>query len=293
MKTGKLFLVAAFATLMGCQSTPSVADVNAHISLGGPRAIAYHPIYHSDYFYNAGYAPDLLFIPQLGFYVSVGLPYDLLFFNNFYYVYHSGYWYHSRYYRGPWAVVKHNRLPYVIRQHRWHKIRDYCNREYRSHNKHRWLKHRHEIYKEKRRSIRNSAYYHDTPRSSHKVYRGKIERERQKAYRIKSEHERRKAYKVRLENERKKAYKVRTEPEKRIIYKERKKTKTWRKNPDERIVVKEKTTKTKRWTKQENNRKEKRWADGENMSRVEKKGKHKDRAAEYKIKRWTRIHKSR
>ena len=301
MKTGKLFLAAALATTMGCQSAPAVADVDVHISLGGPRAIAYHPIYHSDYFYNAGYAPNLLFVPQLGFYVSVGLPYDLLFFDNFYYVYHNDHWYHSQYYRGPWVVVKHNRLPRAIKKHRWHTIRDYCDREYRRHNKHRWLKHRNEVYKENRRGIRSSAFYHAAPHNSQKVYREKTERERQKAYMI-SEHERRKAYRVRSEKERRKTYKVRSEPEKRFIYKEQKKTKTWRKNPDERVVVKEQTTTTKRWIKREDNagRKDKHWVENKanssenhyirrrDRSHSEKKVYHKKAVVERENRRWTR-----
>lgn len=288
-----------------------MADVNVHISLGGPRAVAYHPIYHSGYFYNTAYAPSLLFVPYLGFYVSVGLPYDLVFFNNYYYVYHSGYWYHSPYYRGPWVVVKHNRLPHIIRKHRWHKIRDYCDREYRRHAKHRWLKHPRNVYKKEHKKIRQRAYYDDDQqRHWRKVYREKPERERQKAYKVRPEHEkrkayrvrteqeRRKAYKARSEDERRKAYKIRTEPKKRVIYKERKKTKTWRKNSGERIAVKEKTTKTKLWTKQDNNRNEKQWVkqkvnageirhtERHNKFRNERKGNYKGVKVERETKRW-------
>ena len=281
MKKGKLFLIAALVTTMGCQSTaPAQADVNVHVSVGGPRAVAYHPVYYGNYFYNTAYAPNLLFVPQLGFYVSVGLPYDLLFFNNFYYVYHRNHWYHSHYYHGPWVVVKHNRLPRAIRKHRWHKIREYSNYEYRKAHKHRWLKHRHYVHKEKRKSIRNSAYYHsDQPVHHHwkKVHKGKSDRERKKIY------------KVRSENERRKAYKIRTKPEKRIIHKERKKAKTWRNNADKRIVVKEKTTKTKRWIKQQDDPKKRRWADRGNKSRKETKVRPKKRDVERTIKRWSRV----
>ena len=300
MKKGKLFLAAALATTMGCQAAPAMADVNVHISLGGPRAVAYHPIYHGDYFYNAGYAPNLLFVPQLGFYVSMGLPYDLLFFNNFYYVFHSGHWYHSHYYNGPWAVVKHNRLPRAIKRHHWHNIRQYSDREYRRHHKHRWLKHHRHVYKERRKSIRNSAYYHPVPR--HKVYKGKSGHERRefyrersdddrrKAYRVRHEKERRRAYKVRAERERKKSYKTRTNPDKRRVYKELKKTKTWSKEGSKRVVVTEKTTKTKRWAKQYDNRKERRWADRGDNKRLKKemKRKFREREAHRAVKRWAR-----
>ncbi|UZJ36633.1 MULTISPECIES: hypothetical protein [unclassified Prosthecochloris] len=304
MKKGTLFLVAALATTMGCQTAaPAQADVNVHIGFGGPRAIAYHPVYYGDYYYNAAYAPNLLYIPQLGFYASVGSPYDLLFFNNFYYVYHSGHWYNSHYYYGPWTVVKHNRLPYKIRKHRWHKIREYCNHEYRKSNKHRWLKHRHFVHKEKKKSIRNSAYYHsDRPAVNRwkKAPDRNVDYKNKKSYKARSKNENRTAYKVRSERERNKAYKIRTDTEKRFIRKEPGKTKTWRKNPDKKIVVKEKTVKTKRWTKQNNDRKEKRFAENRgntkeqrqfkktNRPKNELKRKVSERKVERTIKRWGR-----
>lgn len=304
MKKGKLFLAAVLATTMGCQSTaPAQADVSVHIGFGGPRAVAYHPVYYGDYFYNTAYAPNLLFIPQLGFYVSVGLPYDLLFFNNFYYVYHHNHWYHSHYYHGPWVVVKHNRLPHAIKKHRWHKIREYSNYEYRKAHKHRWLKHRHYVHKEKRKSIRNSAHYHPASRHSEKVYSRKSGYEerkfykertrdnRKKAYRNQPENKRRQAYKVRTERERKKTYRVKSEPEKRVIRTERKRTKTWRNTPGEQVVVKERTTKTKRWTKQKDNSKERYWAKKENRNRFkgEMKRKFREREASRTAKRWARV----
>lgn len=309
MKRGKLFLAAALATTMGCQTAPAMADVNVHISLGGPRAVAYHPIYHGDYFYHAGYFPNLLFIPQLGFYVSIGSPYDLLFFNNFYYVYHGGHWYHSHYYNGPWIAVKHNRPPRAIRRHHWHKIREYSDREYRRHHRyHRWLKHRddrHHVYKERRKSIRNSAHYQPVPRHSGKFYKGKSDYDGKKIYRKRSGDERRNAYWVRPENEKRKAYKVRTDRDKRTVYKERKKIKTWRNNEGERIVVKEKTTKTKRWAKQNDNRKGKHWAENRathkenryfknrNRSGGEVKENSRGREIERSAKRWARVNDRR
>ena len=169
MKKGNRILLAALtAAILGIQATPANAEVSLHISLGGPRAVACHPLYHHGYFYHTGYAPNLLFVPQLGFYVSIGLPFDLLFFDNFYYVYHSGYWYHSPYYYGPWKVVRHKRLPHSIRRHEWRTVRSYCDRQYKRHSRHhRWLDHPRHHKTVKRKSIRNSPYYHrnaDHPR---------------------------------------------------------------------------------------------------------------------------------
>lgn len=261
MKKGKLFLAAALATTMGFHAAPAKADVSVHISLGGPRAVAYHPVYFPHYFYNAAYAPNLLFVPQLGFYVSVGLPYDLLFFNNIYYVYHGDHWYHSHYHRGPWVVVKHNRLPRHIRKHRWHKIRDYCDREYRKHHRHRWLKHRNHAYKERKRSIRSSPYYHAVHPRVHNAWAGKPDYERKDTYRERSGDERRKAYKARHEHERRKTHVARSKNERKKFFrterghknntvgKEHRRTKRWGISSGNRVAVHEKTTKTRRLEK--------------------------------------------
>lgn len=82
----------------------------------------------------AGYAeqPGFIYSPRLGFYVSVGLPYDVVYLDNCYYQYRGGYWYMSPNYRGPWAHVAQRRLPYGLHRHRYEQIRYYRDREYRS-----------------------------------------------------------------------------------------------------------------------------------------------------------------
>jgi|GEM_PF-371549 len=296
MKKGKLLFAAALVTTMSCQSAPARADVNIHISLDAPRAALFHPLYDNDYFYNTGYSPNLLFVPQLGFYVSVGLPYDLLFFDNFYYVYHSNNWYHSRNYGGPWVVVTHNRLPRTIRNHHWRDIRHYSDREYRRNAKHRWLKHRHNAYKHEKKSIRNSPFYHETRSVQKKVYRKKPDRRIQKAYKIRNDNDRRRVYKIRNDNDRRGVYKginnndrrraekVKPDKNSKRVYRE-KNTKTWKNRSGERVIVKETTRKSTVWRNKNNDRKEKRWAENR-INRKDNRNHNKENRS--REKRWGR-----
>jgi len=284
MKNGKLLFAAALATTMSCQSAPARADVSVHINLNAPRAALFHPIYDNDYFYNTGYSPNLLFVPQLGFYVSVGLPYDLLFFDNFYYVYHSNNWYHSRNYSGPWVVVKHNRLPRTIRNHHWRDIRHYSDREYRRNANHRWLKHRHNAYKHEKKSIRNSRYYHETRSVQKKVYREQPDRRIQKAFKIRDNNDRRRAYKGIHDNDRRRAEKIKPENSTKRIYRD-KNTKTWKNRSDERAFVKETTRKSTVWRNTDNERKQKRWAENRISRKDVRNDKKENRSRE---KRWGR-----
>jgi hypothetical protein len=74
---------------------------------------------------------DFIYPSQLGFYVGIGVPYDLFFLNNFYFTYRDGYWYRAPNHRGPWVVVERRHLPPGLRKHKLDRIRHYRDREYR------------------------------------------------------------------------------------------------------------------------------------------------------------------
>ena len=98
------------------------ADVGIHINVGGTPSFVIETW------------PSFIYLPDQGFSVAVGSPYDIIYYGNSYYVYHRGYWYRSRHRRGPWAIVRDNRMPYRIRRHRWEEIRRFRDIEYRRHN---------------------------------------------------------------------------------------------------------------------------------------------------------------
>ena len=76
--------------------------------------------------------PSFIYSPNLGFHVSVGIPYDIAYINSSYYLYRGGNWYLAPSYTGPWNIVSYRRLPPVLHKHRYEQIRHYRDYEYRS-----------------------------------------------------------------------------------------------------------------------------------------------------------------
>lgn len=73
---------------------------------------------------------DFVYPDSLGFYVAVGVPYDLFFYDNKYYLFRDGNWHRGNSYRGPWVVVRDRRLPPGLRRHTIDRIRHYRDSEY-------------------------------------------------------------------------------------------------------------------------------------------------------------------
>ena len=82
--------------------------------------------------------PTFVYLQGQGFSVSVGSPYDMIYYDDMYYIYHNGLWYSSSYYRGPWVIIREQRLPRPIRRHRWDDIRRFRDNEYRRHDHRYW-----------------------------------------------------------------------------------------------------------------------------------------------------------
>ncbi|HOP40387.1 MAG TPA: hypothetical protein PLI53_05035 [Geobacteraceae bacterium] len=75
--------------------------------------------------------PEFVMPPELGFYVAVGLPYDLFFYNNSYYICRGNIWYNSAYYNGPWTRVYYSNVPYVFNRFPFERIHHYRDTYYR------------------------------------------------------------------------------------------------------------------------------------------------------------------
>ena len=73
---------------------------------------------------------DFVYPDRLGFYVAVGVPYDLFVVQNNYYLYRDGRWLRSPRDRGPWVVVSRRELPPGLRRHRIERIREIRAAEY-------------------------------------------------------------------------------------------------------------------------------------------------------------------
>jgi len=120
----KRLLLAVLFT--GVMAASAHAGVNVDINLGIPVPLPPTVVVQTP--------PEFIYSPSLGFYVSVGAPYDIVYLGNEYYLYRNGYYYRSHSYNGPWAGVEGRRLPPGLRRHRYAEIRRYRDVEYRRFN---------------------------------------------------------------------------------------------------------------------------------------------------------------
>ncbi len=140
MKHARKFIPAAIVGI-ALSAAPDRAQADARISvhidnIGAVLDVSDH---RNDVYFDV-YDTNLLFIPALGFFVSYGSPFDIIFLDNFYYLHRYGHWYRSSSYGGPWIVINSYRVPPRIRKYPWRTIYQYRDREYRRHKQHTWLK---------------------------------------------------------------------------------------------------------------------------------------------------------
>jgi hypothetical protein len=153
---GRLILLQGAAILsFGVQAAQAGnVGVNLNINLGEPPRQVYvappPPVYVAPppAVYVAPppvYAPpeaivvedDIHFVypNSLGFYVAVGVPYDLFYLDNSYYLFRDGRWLRAPSSRGPWMVQRYRELPPGLRRHRLERIREFRAREYAVYNR--------------------------------------------------------------------------------------------------------------------------------------------------------------
>jgi hypothetical protein len=118
MRVGKnglllsMILGAALPALAGTQ-------VNVNVNIGPPAPVIVEA------------PPQMLFLPDPGVYVAVGIPYDVYFIGGRYYYYHGDHWFWGPGYRGPWTYVEYRTLPPGLRRYKVVRLREYRDHEYR------------------------------------------------------------------------------------------------------------------------------------------------------------------
>lgn len=168
-----LLQIAALPVLDAGQLHASNVGVDVNIRLGAePRpVIVTQPAYQPEPYYEEEEV-DFVYPEELGFYVAVGVPYDLFYLNNLYFIYRDGQWLRSRSSRGGWTAVRYRELPPVLRRHRIERVREYRTREYvvyqrdRDHyrgrhrsDKGRWKEARHEEKRHQKARDRDEKRY--------------------------------------------------------------------------------------------------------------------------------------
>ncbi len=130
----KAFITAAII-LAASQAVPAHAGVDFNLSIGVPTVVAAvppPPVYAPPRVLVEA-APEFIYSPSLGFYVSVGTPVDVFFTGGNYYRYDRGNWYSAPRYNGHWARAHWRGLPPELTRHRYEQIRYYRDRDCRQH----------------------------------------------------------------------------------------------------------------------------------------------------------------
>jgi hypothetical protein len=73
----------------------------------------------------------MLFLPDPGIYVAVGVPYDIFFMEGRYYYSYGDNWFWGPGYGGPWTYAGYRTLPPGLRKFKVRQLREYREREYR------------------------------------------------------------------------------------------------------------------------------------------------------------------
>jgi len=130
-----LLQVAALPGLSVHQVRASNVGVDVNIRLGSePRpVIVTEPAYvpPPEPYLEVEEEVEFIYPEELGFYVAVGVPYDLFYLNNSYFIFRDGRWLRSHSPRGGWVAQRYRDLPPTLRRHRLERIREYRTREYR------------------------------------------------------------------------------------------------------------------------------------------------------------------
>ena len=132
--TKHLFLGPLFAALM-LGSTVAYAgnvgvDMNIHLGDSPQQVIVREPEYQPPVAFEVNEDINFVLPGPLGFYVAVGLPYDLFYVQNNYYLYRDGRWSRASRSRGPWAFVDRRALPPGLRRNKIERIHQYRDQEY-------------------------------------------------------------------------------------------------------------------------------------------------------------------
>ena len=189
-----VMLQGAALLIFGTQAVhASSVGVDVNINLGSPpvRVVAPEPVYipQPAPVYVPQPAPvvvadDLHFIypAGLGFYVAVGVPYDLFYLHNSYFIFRDGRWLRGRSSHGPWVEQRYRELPPSLRRYKLERIREHRDREYRFYRRDRdhyrgrqfrpnrgeWVEHKREMRAERKERRRDQKHFEKEQRREEK-----------------------------------------------------------------------------------------------------------------------------
>ena len=124
-------MVALILLSTGGASLCRASELNVNVDIGTPPPPA--PVYVSPPVQIALPAtpPQFVYVPELGYYVAIDVPFDMIYVGNVYYYNSNGYWYQAEYYGTPWRFVAKRRLPPILVRFSFNEIHRYRDREFK------------------------------------------------------------------------------------------------------------------------------------------------------------------
>ena len=95
------------------------AEVNVNINIAPPPPVVVEA------------PPQMVFLPEPGVYVAVGIPFDVFFISGRYYYFHGGNWFWAKGYGGPWTHAVSKSLPPGLRKYKVEQLHKFREREYK------------------------------------------------------------------------------------------------------------------------------------------------------------------
>lgn len=124
MRKSLILLILPLTFLGFARAEAGNVDIDLNVNIGVPAPVV---VIES--------APEFILIPTLGFHISIGSPYDIIYLDGSYFLFQHNRWYRSYGYRGPWRLVEPRHLPQRLRKHEYREMLDRRDREYREYQK--------------------------------------------------------------------------------------------------------------------------------------------------------------
>ena len=121
--TSYIAILTLLIAITGSQALGEV-NVNINIDVPVPPAIVVEA------------PPAMIFLPQPGVYVAVGIPYSIFFFSSHYFYFHNDHWFRASGYGGPWAQIKYKSLPPGLRKYKINQLHTFRDREFEVYREH-------------------------------------------------------------------------------------------------------------------------------------------------------------
>lgn len=166
MLTNRMPLLLAVA-LVAATASIAQAGLNVNVDIGiptpAPQPRVYVPAPPPAYAPPPVMLPDtppqFVFVPDLGYYVAVGTPYDMAYIGRDYFIFSNGFWYRTSYYGGPLVRVERRMMPPLLVRHNLRDFRRFREAEFRRYDRdrdhYRGQIHRPEVRREERREERH------------------------------------------------------------------------------------------------------------------------------------------